>query len=160
MKEILLQKGKKVMVNNEDFEKLNKKIWCYTKTTTGEIYVRRSEHKNGKSKTIMMAREILDLIDDKDFDVIYKDNNKLNCQRENLIKCAKSELSHTTRKIKEATSKYKGVFNDRGRWRAAIRVRYKRIYLGTHLTENNAGLAYNEAATKYFGKFARLNIIE
>lgn len=42
-----------------------------------------------------------------------------------------------------------------GTWKANIRVRGKQIYLGTFKTKEAAGKAYQEAAEKHFGEFAR-----
>lgn len=59
----------------------------------------------------------------------------------------------------EKSSIYKGVYwKDRAKpWVAQIRVNYKRIYLGHHTLEIDAAKAYDIAALKYFGEFARLN---
>jgi|688.fasta_scaffold773783_2 hypothetical protein len=63
---------------------------------------------------------------------------------------------------KKTTSKYKGVHwrADVCKWRARITVNRKRYDLGSFETESAAATAYNEAALKYFGEFARLNNIK
>lgn len=62
---------------------------------------------------------------------------------------------------KETSSQYKGVTwrRDIKKWRARINVNQKRIELGYFKDEAEAAKAYNGAAVKYFGNFARLNII-
>lgn len=57
--------------------------------------------------------------------------------------------------------KYKGVTYDKrdGRYYSRIKLNYKSISLGGYSTEEEAVIAYNEAAKKYFGEFAYLNVI-
>lgn len=59
-------------------------------------------------------------------------------------------------------SGYKGVYlnKNRKRWCAAITPNGKSMFLGTYDTPELAAKAYNEAAVKYFGEYARLNVIE
>lgn len=45
----------------------------------------------------------------------------------------------------------------RDRWIAQIKCNYKSIHLGRFNNKVDAAKAYNEAAIKYFGEFARLN---
>lgn len=63
---------------------------------------------------------------------------------------------------KITSSKYKGVYWNTGckKWLARIGVNRKRIHLGVFENECDAARAYNDAALKYFGEFAKLNIIE
>lgn len=62
---------------------------------------------------------------------------------------------------RKTSSKYVGVSRvGDNKWKAYISVNKKRINLGNHNTEVGAAIAYNEAALKYFGKNANLNIIQ
>jgi hypothetical protein len=56
-------------------------------------------------------------------------------------------------------SKYKGITKQKetNKWRAWITKDYKRIELGYFNTEEKAAIAYNVAAKKLFGEFAKLN---
>lgn len=60
------------------------------------------------------------------------------------------------------TSIYKGVSwsKERETWRVYIRANKKSIYLGSYNTEEEAALAYNKAASFFFGEYARLNVIQ
>ena len=63
---------------------------------------------------------------------------------------------------KNNTSGYKGVFknvNKKFPWKACINVNCEKIYLGQFRTKEDAAKAYNEAAIKLHGFFARLNEI-
>jgi hypothetical protein len=57
------------------------------------------------------------------------------------------------------SSKYKGVtyLKKLDKWQAQIEINYKSIYLGIFLFEEEAAIAYNEAALHHFGEFAVLN---
>jgi hypothetical protein len=59
------------------------------------------------------------------------------------------------------TSGYTGVSYDRKRhlWKAYISQQGKHIHLGRFPTAIQAALAYNEAALRYFGDHASLNVI-
>jgi hypothetical protein len=63
---------------------------------------------------------------------------------------------------KEFTSKYKGVHWDKTgeRWIAKVGVNYKKVFLGSFSSEEEAAVAYNKAATKIFGEYAVMNNIE
>ena len=88
------------------------------------------------------------------------DNNYLSNFR--LVTKAQNSWNSRPRKLR----KYKGVFLDKRMpegarcWNAALTVNKKRIFIGAFSTELEAVKAYNDAAIKYFGEFAYLNIIE
>ena len=46
---------------------------------------------------------------------------------------------------------------EKNSWRARIRVNYKQIYLGNFKTELEAAKAYDLAAIKYHGQYAKIN---
>lgn len=98
----------------------------------------------------------------KGIQVDHIDHNGLNNQRENLRACTNAENSCNQRKRRSA-SKYKGVYHDRRAlarpWQASIKYNYRRIFLGYYVSEEAAAFAYNAAAKKYHGRFARLNEI-
>lgn len=59
-------------------------------------------------------------------------------------------------------SGYRGVswFPKMNKWRSFIYFNKKQIYLGSYITKEEAAKAYDEAAKKYFGEFAKLNFLQ
>lgn len=114
-----------------------------------------------KGKNISMHRFILDPPEGVIVDHI--DHNILNNQRSNLRLCTHQQ-NQANRKLtlKPHSSIYKGVrkvisIRTKKTWRAYIEVGGKPISLGYYYYEDEAALAYNEAAIKFFGEFAFLN---
>jgi hypothetical protein len=62
----------------------------------------------------------------------------------------------------QCSSKFKGVsWHKRDKkWCSQIQVQQKTIHLGYFIDEIKAAFAYNKAAVKYFGEFAKLNTFE
>lgn len=63
---------------------------------------------------------------------------------------------------KTGSSKFKGIFwnTDRKVWSSQIKINGKYKYLGKFDKEEDAALAYNNAALELFGEYAKLNKIE
>ena len=156
MKIIKLTNTRKyTLVDNEDFERLNK----YKNSTINwwGYVVRRTSVKEGK-KDIFIHREILNISKGEYVDHINSD--KLDNRKENLRLATYQQNNYNRRLNKNNKSGYKGVIWDKGvkKWRAYIRSG-KMIYLGVFKTKLEAAKTYNEAAIKLFKEFAKLNKI-
>lgn len=92
-----------------------------------------------------------------DSDIDHVDNNKLNNAIGNLRLATKSQNSANCKRFVTNKSGYKGVYysDDVGKYRATIRVNKKSIHLGYFSDPEIAHSVYLEAATEYFGEFAR-----
>jgi hypothetical protein len=95
--------------------------------------------------------------------VDHKNLNTLDCRRENLRRATHSQNVCNRAKKRYAagvSSRYKGVDLHCGRWRAQIAKHGVRLHLGVFDSEEDAALAYDTAARKLHGEFARLNFPE
>lgn len=92
-------------------------------------------------------------------EIDHTDGDKYNNLTSNL-RFANRSLNAANRPLfKNNTSGFKGVVRHGNRWRAQVRVNGVLKYFGFFKKAEDAAIAYNEAAKKIFGKFARLNQI-
>lgn len=93
--------------------------------------------------------------------VDHKNGNPLDNRRYNIRICNHSDNVHNSKIPVTNTSGYKGVIWDkeRNRWKAQISLRGKTHKLGRYKNKIDAACAYNMAAIKHFGEFARINQI-
>jgi hypothetical protein len=95
--------------------------------------------------------------------VDHRNNDGLDNRRANLRPATQSQNMINRPKKPNTASKYRGVRWDKSRnlWYSEIHFRYKgrriRKFLGRFKNEIDAAKAYDEAAKKYHGEFARLN---
>lgn len=92
--------------------------------------------------------------------VDHKNQNGLDNQRSNLRYATYAQNLQNRRKHKVGSSKFKGVSLKHGRWCARLTKNGCTIQLGDFDTPEKAAKAYNEAAIRYFGEFASLNLLE
>lgn len=157
MKKIPLSQGKYALVDDADFEELNKYNWFAHKKSRGIFYVERNYRRiEGKQTTIKMHREIMQPLEGMVIDHI--DGDGLNNQRSNLRICTGTENKQNQRKYKNNTSGFKGVSFYRGsrKWGANIGAGGERVFLGLLTSKLKAYEAYCEACIKYHGAFSRL----
>ena len=154
MRKIELTQGKYALVDDKDFEWLNQWKWHYT----GCGYARRCDYSRGKPEKYIYLHRFLMGFSNKETDHI--NNNKLDNRRNNLRLVNRSQSMANTLLRKTNTSGFKGVHLDKTRkkWAVQITKNYKHIHLGRFTDIKQAAFAYNQAAKKYFGEFARINI--
>lgn len=166
MKEINISKEQIVLVDDEDFEELSKHKWTANwHKQTRSYRAQREFRRNGRRCVILMHRQIMKVTDPK-IQIDHKDGNSLNNQKYNLRSCDDRQNQYNSRKQSNCTSVYKGVFWDKSRFKWIARINIppssnegngKQKNLGRFKLEIDAAYAYNAAAHKFFGHFARLN---
>ena len=90
-------------------------------------------------------------------DIDHRDGNRANNRWDNLRAATRSENIHNMGLRARNTSGRKGACYDakRQKWLAQIVVNGKYIHLGRYETRDEAGDAYDAAAKRHFGVFAR-----
>jgi hypothetical protein len=143
MREIQLTQGKVALVDDEDFQVLNRLRWCVHKRKGGVYYAIRFISIKNKSYKQWMHRMILPPPEGKEIDHI--DGNGLNNQRSNLRIVTHRQNCQNIHVVK--TSKYAGVcYNKRDkRWNAQIAIDGKVQHLGCYCDEVSAHMAYENA---------------
>lgn len=165
MKLIALSQGKFAIVDDNDFDYLNKYKWsaCLKRRgTINELWVAVRSIKDIKTKShrniISMHREILGF-PDKSIDHI--NNDSLDNRRDNLrlVDCVQNGANK--RGQTNNRSGYRGVWFDKDlkKYRANIKPGNKTIHLGCFLTKEEAALMWNQKAKELWGEYAYQNKI-
>lgn len=164
MKEIQLghhQEGRKyknpimyALVDDEDFEELNKHNW-YVKKRKDTSYAARNSKIDGKKVEVKMHRVIMQT--PEGFDTDHKDLDGLNNQRSNLRIATRSQNIKNQGTKSSNTSGFKGVswHKKDKKWQTRIKINGKQKHLGNFTTPELASEAYIAACKEYNGEFAR-----
>ncbi len=157
VKTIPLTQGRVALVDDERFEEINRHKW-YLSTFGYAVRNSNGIHRLFGGRYILwMHREIMRAPASMQVDHINGDT--LDNRVSNLRICSNTENSRNQRLRPSNTSGYKGVAWRDGhkKFRARITVNYKDIFLGYFDDPKEAARAYDSAARKYFGEFAKVN---
>jgi hypothetical protein len=146
------------LIDADDFERVSKIRW-YPQPVSGSIYAMATScyyipkhHK--RLHAFIMKAEPGQIIDHINGDTL--DNRKANLRFVSAAENARNARRPTS---VGKTSKFKGVYWDerRQRWVAGITCDGVQSHLGVFSEEADAARAYDEAAIRLFGAFARTN---
>jgi hypothetical protein len=147
----------KIILDTEDYEKI-KNFHCniLKNPSNNKFYV--TVYYNNKAKKL--SRIIMNINNPK-IQVDHKFGDTLDNRKENLRICDNSQNQANKLTNKNNVSGYKGVswYEQLKKWVVHIGYNNKQIHLGYFKNKIDAAKAYNEAALKYHGEFAKLNII-
>ena len=161
-RKIKLTRGYYAVVDDVDFELVNRFTWWAHVYSRGYTYARHTcnlgklsgRQVNG---TISMHRLLMRPLIGMEVDHI--DHDGLNNRRANLRLCTRSQNAMNRVSRRNSLSKYKGVtrFTPKGKWIAYITVHGQQINLGGFKDEREAAIEYNKAAIQYHKEYAHLN---
>lgn len=150
--------GYSVTIDAGDWDLVSQFKWrCKIRPDRDLIYV--IGHRPGSNTQIWLHRLLLGIKAGEYVD--HRNGNPLDNRRCNLRKATPAQNTYNTRPHGQV--KYKGVRHiivngeNTGRFRAGITIDGKGVHLGSFSTEIEAAIAYDEAARKLHGEFARLN---
>ncbi len=157
MKHIPLTQGKFALVDDSDFEWLNQWSWCTRKKKENCFYAGRNDWLNKRNHILLMERQIMKPA--KGMEVDHKNGNSLDNRRHNLRICTRRQNLKNQAMHKNNKCGFKGVYwsYTSKKWCSKIFVDGKSKNLGVYFCIIEAARAYDKAAMKYHGEFARLN---
>ena len=148
------------MVDDEDFEFLNRFKWCAWNPGGNKFYaVRQKEGTGHHGVIIKMHKEIMLPPQGKIVDHISGDG--LDNRRRNLRICTVAENCYNKTKLPTNPSGFKNVYRsgNQGKWKVEVGKNGVQYFGGVFISKLEAAKKANELMLKLHGEFARLNVI-
>lgn len=161
MMKIPLTLGKFALVDDKDFDEVNKHKWYALKNNRTFYAVRAASRKVKPRGKIHMHRAILGLVVGDGLITDHKNCDGLDNRQENLRTVSQAQNCANTQISTRNKSGYKGVSFNRymRRWKASLCRGGVRRHLGYFHSKKIAANTYNNVAKILYGDYARLNKI-
>jgi hypothetical protein len=146
------------IVDQDVYYRLGHHKWHLRGSNAKKFYaVRDVKTGPGRTKQLGLHREIMN--EPKGLLVDHKNGNSLDNRIANLHSATWSENAQNRPKKQNTSSRFKGVsfHKQYKKWGATICYQGKNILLGWFVNEIDAAKAYDRAALKYYGEFAKVN---
>ena len=160
MKKIPLTRGQFALVDDCDYERVMEYKWVFQPHQNPRYTPYARRRRNAENPHASMHRFILNALEGMEVDHI--DGNGLNNQRANMRLCTHAQNNRNSQfNNKHGMKGVAFIPNRRAfkKWISKITADGKMKTIGYYWTMKEAAVAYNEAAIKLHGDFARLNQI-
>lgn len=144
--------GRLFYIDKEDYEMVSKYRWIVNDVG----YVISATTRDGM-EGVLLHRYILNAPKDSEIDHINR--NPLDCRKNNLRFCSRTQNNQNQNVRKDNSSGVKGVsfLKDKNKWHSRITVNHKTILLGNYDRYEDAVTARMKAEKKYCGEFSYYN---
>jgi hypothetical protein len=148
MIEIPLTQGKVALIDDEDYPLVSTYSWHVGSNHGRPCYAVCDNQGYTLAMHVLLVGKGCD----------HKNGNGFDNRRSNLRPATASQNTHN-QGPRKGTSKYKGVcwHKDTNNWQVGITCSRRQHYLGRFDSEQDAALAYDQAARELHGEFAWLN---
>lgn len=153
---IPLTRGMVALVDDEDLPLVSRMKWSATPRHSPGRTIWYAQTRVRGNGLVYLHRLLLPNVPRID----HKSTDGLDCRRENLRPATQGQNCANQRKQSQPTSsRWKGVCWHKGgqKWMAYVNRSGRREYLGLFTEEVGAAQAYNDAALRLWGEYARLN---
>jgi hypothetical protein len=157
-RKIYLGEGEYTIVDPQDYYTYGQFNWNLLGTGRHKYAVRNVKTGPNQTKMVYLHREIMKPEEGKVVDHI--NGGGLDNRRANLRQATHAENMQNRRKMsKKTTSRFIGVHLEKESGTPIVEISHqgKLIYIGRFKNEIDAARAYDRAALKYHGEFAKLN---
>lgn len=158
---LVLTKGFVALIDPEFAQAVGLWLWN-AHSDRRNWYPARSYHQKigGQRRVLTVKLHQMILPVPYGFLVDHQNGNTLDNRRSNLRVATASENAMNRSKAVATSSQYRGVTRVRNKWQAIITAGGRQTYLGMYSSEAEAAKAYDLAAVRIHGAFAKLNFNE
>lgn len=153
MKQIKLSNGGVALISDHQYDRVAEFTWR-------KAWIRDRWYARRGTDNALLHRFIMN-VTDPNILVDHRDNDGLNCQDDNLRVCSRAQNQQNRKVNRNNGSGYKGVRRDKKnrKYKVQIIVDGHAVHAGYFDDPVEAAKAYDIAARRYFGEFAKTNFL-